>query len=143
MAERRLTARDMLGRVRAKVAEDGLLSVLRDIGFVSLGKYGQFLVTAVTVPLTARMLGVSGVGLLAIGMSAYFLGSLLVDLGINTFMAALLDDDGIDDLRGSYLAVRAAGLGLLGLALATGFAFGAGTHLRMILLGLFVGGFLS
>ncbi|MGW2665208.1 lipopolysaccharide biosynthesis protein [Nocardia tengchongensis] len=143
MAERRLLAGDLLGRVRAKVAEDGLLSVLRDIGFVSLGKYGQFLVTAVTVPLTARMLGVSGVGLLAIGMSAYFLGSLLVDLGINTFMAALLDDDGIDDLRGSYLAVRATGLGLLGVALATGFAFGAGTHLRMILLGLFVGGFLS
>ncbi|MEU6581666.1 lipopolysaccharide biosynthesis protein [Nocardia sp. NPDC046763] len=143
MAGRRLVGTVLIGRVRAKVAEDGLLSVLRDIGFVSLGKYGQFLVTAVTVPLTARTLGVSGVGLLAIGMSAYFLGSLLVDLGINTFLAALLNDEGLDELRGSYLAVRGAGLSIIAVALTAGLAVGVGPHLRMILLGLFVGGFLS
>ncbi|WP_327145052.1 lipopolysaccharide biosynthesis protein [Nocardia sp. NBC_01327] len=133
----------MLDRLRARLAADGLLSVLRDVGFVSLGNYGQFLVTAVTVPLTARTLGVGGVGLLAIGMSSYFLGSLLVDLGINTFLAALLDEEGLDELRGSYLAVRASILGVLAVALAAGLSFGAGPHLRMILLGLFVGGFLS
>ncbi|MFI1916970.1 lipopolysaccharide biosynthesis protein [Nocardia sp. NPDC020380] len=129
--------------MRARVASDGLLSVLRDIGFVSLGNYGQFLVTAVTVPLTARMLGVNGVGLLAIGMSAYFLGSLLVDLGINSFMAALIDEEGLDGLRGSYLAVRASILGVSAVVLVAGLAFGAGSHLRMMLLGAFVGGFLS
>ncbi|WP_174564442.1 lipopolysaccharide biosynthesis protein [Nocardia inohanensis] len=131
--------RAMLERVRA----GGILGVLRDIGYVSLGKYGQYLVTAVTVPLTARVLGVGGVGLLAIGMSAYFIGSLLVDLGINAFMAALLEEDGLDELRGSYCAVRACGLGVLAVVLGAGWSFRLGTHLWMMLLGLFVGGFLS
>lgn len=133
----------VVGRVREKVAGDGVLSVLRDIGFVSLGKYGQFLVTAVTVPLTARLLGVSGVGLLAIGMSSYFLGSLVVDLGINTYLAALLEEEGLDELRGSYLVVRGVILGVVTSALGVGLALGVGAHVRMVLLGLVVGGFLA
>lgn len=133
----------MLERVRARRGAGGVAGVLRDIGYVSLGKYGQYLVTAVTVPLTARVLGVGGVGLLAIGMSAYFIGSLLVDLGINAFLAALLEEEGLDELRGSYLVVRAVILGALAVALGAGWSFQAGEHVWMILLGMFVGGFLS
>src|SRR3954454_13167202 len=97
-----------------------LLGIVRDIGFVSFGKYGQYLVTAVTVPLAARLLGAHGLGLLSIGMSAYFIGSLLVDLGIAQFMAAMVPKADVDQLRGNYLAIRGSVLAVLAGALGTG-----------------------
>ncbi|MFI6047924.1 lipopolysaccharide biosynthesis protein [Nocardia sp. NPDC051321] len=129
----------------------GFLGIIRDIGYVSFGKYGQYVVTIVTVPLTARVLGTHGLGLLAIGMSAYFIGSLLVDLGITSYLAARVHDAGlggdrlrhINQLRGDYLAIRAGSLGVLGTALLLSYALGAPIHLEMILLGLFAGGFWS
>ncbi|MFC9438266.1 lipopolysaccharide biosynthesis protein [Nocardia sp. NPDC057030] len=129
----------------------GFLGIIRDIGYVSFGKYGQYVVTIVTVPLTARVLGTHGLGLLAIGMSAYFIGSLLVDLGITSYLAARVHDAGlggdrlrhINQLRGDYLAIRASSLGVLGVALLFSYAVGAPIHLEMILLGLFAGGFWS
>ncbi|WUA04754.1 lipopolysaccharide biosynthesis protein [Nocardia sp. NBC_01377] len=125
-----------------------LLGVLRDIAYVSFGKYGQYLVTVATLPIIARVLGAAGLGLLAIGMSSYFLGSLVVDLGITSFLAARVQEtgvrrDSVNRTRGTYLAIRASLLGVLGLALAVGIAFRAPEHLHMILLGLFVGGFWS
>ncbi|WP_084654263.1 lipopolysaccharide biosynthesis protein [Nocardia altamirensis] len=132
----------------------GFLSVIRDIGYVSFGKYGQYVVTIVTVPLIARVLGTHGLGLLAIGMSAYFIGSLLVDLGITSYLAARVHDANADalgddrfghvnQLRGDYLAIRATTLGVLGAALVLSYALGAPEALEMILLGLFAGGFWS
>ncbi|MFD6162119.1 lipopolysaccharide biosynthesis protein [Nocardia sp. NPDC060256] len=129
----------------------GFLGIIRDIGYVSFGKYGQYVVTIVTVPLTARVLGTHGLGLLAIGMSAYFIGSLLVDLGITSYLAARVHDASlggdrlrhINQLRGDYLAIRASSLGILGFALLLSYALGAPDHLEMILLGLFAGGFWS
>ncbi|MQY24836.1 lipopolysaccharide biosynthesis protein [Nocardia aurantia] len=128
----------------------GVAAVLRDIGFVSFGKYGQYLITVVTLPLISRLLGPSGLGLLAIGMSAYFIGSLVVDLGITSFLAAKVHDHDrpearpdIDRLRGTYLAVRVTILGTIGAALLIGLATGAPDKLHMILLGLFAGGFWS
>ncbi|GAA5091663.1 lipopolysaccharide biosynthesis protein [Nocardia iowensis] len=132
----------------------GFLAVLRDIGYVSFGKYGQYVVTIVTVPLIARVLGAHGLGLLAIGMSAYFIGSLLVDLGITSYLAARVHDAKapelgsdrfrhINQLRGDYLVIRAGTLGLLGAGLGLSYAAGAPAHLEMILLGLFAGGFWS
>lgn len=133
----------MTARPRPKPRVWGLVSVLRDVGFVSLGKYGQYLVTAVTLPLTARTLGTEGVGLLAIGLSSYFIGSMLVDLGITVFLAALFEEEGLDRVRGSYLTVRAGILGVIAVALVAGLALGVGVWAQMILLGLFVGGFAS
>ncbi|MCZ2858501.1 lipopolysaccharide biosynthesis protein [Blastococcus sp. VKM Ac-2987] len=117
-----------------------LLGIVRDIGFVSFGKYGQYLVTAVTVPLAARLLGTEGLGLLAIGMSAYFIGSLLVDLGIAQFLSAMLPKADVNQLRGNYLAIRAGILAVLAAALGVGLAVDVGPAATMILLGLAAGG---
>lgn len=123
-------------------------TVLRDIGYVSFGKYGQYLVTVATLPIIARVLGAEGMGMLAIGMSSYFIGSLVVDLGITSFLAARVHDADsrmgeVNRLRGTYLAIRATILGVLAAVLAVSLVIGAPEHLHMILLGLFVGGFWS
>nr|WP_255526510.1 lipopolysaccharide biosynthesis protein [Nocardia sp. XZ_19_385] len=118
------------------------------------GKYGQYLITIVTVPLIARVLGAHGMGLLAIGMSSYFLGSLLVDLGITQFLAARVHDESdrrtgaerhahINQLRGDYLAIRASILAVLGAALLLSLTVRLPETVDMILLGLFAGGFWS
>ncbi|WP_233608404.1 lipopolysaccharide biosynthesis protein [Nocardia stercoris] len=124
----------------------GKLGVLRDIGLVSFGKYGQYIITLVTQPLIARQLGPHGVGLLAIAISAYFIGSLLVDLGITSFLAAKVEGASPADvggLRGTYLAIRASTVGVMGLALLAGELAGVSGSVRMILIGLFTGGFWS
>ncbi|MGV9679880.1 lipopolysaccharide biosynthesis protein [Nocardia sp. NPDC003482] len=129
---------------RPRPVKHGPLAVLRDIGYVSFGKYGQYVITVVTLPLIARQLGTHGVGLLAIGMSAYFIGSLAVDLGITSFLAAKVHDDDtgadIARLRGTYFAIRATTLTVLGLALLVSLVAGVRPPLHMILLGLFAGG---
>ncbi|QTI70573.1 lipopolysaccharide biosynthesis protein [Gordonia polyisoprenivorans] len=125
-------------RVRARFS---VFAIARDIIFVMLGKYGQYVVTLVTLPLTARILGTTGVGHLAIGMSGYFIGSLVVDLGITSFLAARVGDDDINQIRGNYFAIRATVLSAVGISLLVGLMMHAGTHVWMILLGLFVGGF--
>jgi O-antigen/teichoic acid export membrane protein len=120
-----------------------LLGVVRDIGFISFGKYGQYVVTAVTVPLSARLLGTHGLGLLAIGMSAYFIGSLVVDLGIAQYLSAMLPRADVNQLRGDYLAIRASILAVLAGALGAGLAWEVGPAAEMILLGLAAGGLFS
>jgi len=120
-----------------------LAAVLRDIGLVSFGKYGQYAVTVVTVPLIARVLGAEGLGLLSIGLSSYFIGSVLVDLGITQFLSAMMHSENVDQLRGNYLVIRTCILSTIGIALFIGLSTHVGPHLQMILLGLFVGGFWS
>ncbi|MFJ4657377.1 lipopolysaccharide biosynthesis protein [Nocardia sp. NPDC088792] len=126
----------------------GIAAIIRDIGLVTFGKYGQYIITLVTVPLLARMLGPHGTGLLAIGMSSYFIGSLMVDLGVTSFLAARVHADDASDaeingLRGTYLVIRATTLCLIGAALLASLAFGVSPKLHMVLLGLFAGGFWS
>ncbi|MEJ8278253.1 lipopolysaccharide biosynthesis protein [Pseudonocardia spirodelae] len=116
------------------------LTVLRDIGFVSFGKYGQYVVTAVTVPLSARLLGTEGVGHLAVGMSAYFIGSLLVDMGIAQFLSAEVPRGDVRRLRGTYLAIRSTILSVLLAGLAAGLLAGVPELALMVLLGLVAGG---
>lgn len=120
-----------------------LLGIVRDIGLVSFGKYGQYVITVVTLPLIARVLGTDGLGLLAIGMSAYFLGSLLVDLGLTPFLAAMVPDGPVNQLRGNYLAIRAVTLTAIGALLVASLVFEAHIFVHMLLLGLFTGGFWS
>lgn len=119
------------------------VAIVRDICFVSFGKYGQYLVTVVTLPLAARLLGAEGLGLLAIGMASYFIGSMLVDLGITTFLAAMMNSANVNQLRGSYLAIRVGTLGVIGIGLITSIVIGVDIHVHMILLGMFAGGFWS
>ncbi|WSJ13448.1 oligosaccharide flippase family protein [Nocardia sp. NBC_01327] len=123
-------------------------SILRDIGLVTFGKYGQYVITLVTVPLLARTLGPHGTGLLAIGMSSYFIGSLMVDLGITSFLAARVHDEvssriEVNRMRGTYLVVRGTTLGVLGAALLASLVIGVPPQAHMALLGLFAGGFWS
>lgn len=138
------------GRHRKQAAHGmgGLGGILRDIALVTFGKYGQYVITLVTVPLLARTLGPHGTGLLAIGMSSYFIGSLLVDLGITQFLAARVHESElgraeINRLRGSYLAIRLGTLAVIGATLLGSLAAGAAPPLHMVLLGLFAGGFWS
>lgn len=120
-----------------------LLAIIRDIGFVSLGKYGQYIVTFVTLPLTARVLGTEGVGLLAIGMSGMFIGSLIGDLGITSFLAARVRESGINHIRASYCVIRVVIALLFGVALIVGIVAQLGSHVVMVLYGLFIGAFSS
>ncbi|SKG47804.1 Probable O-antigen transporter, MOP superfamily [Mycobacteroides abscessus subsp. massiliense] len=122
------------------------LRLARDFGAVVFGKYGQYLVTFATVPLLARVLGPAGMGLLAVGMAAYFFGSIVVDLGMTPFLAARVPElrntpAELQQVRTDYLTVRLMTLGVLGAALGTGWIAGVPPYVHMILLGLFTGGF--
>jgi O-antigen/teichoic acid export membrane protein len=83
------------------------------------------------------------VGLLAISMSAYFLGALVIDLGITTFLAAELRDEDVRMMRSNYLAIRLGILGVIGVAAALVYIFDNHIHLQMIMLGLLCGGISS
>ena len=88
----------------------GGAGVARDVALVSAGRYGQYAITLITIPLCARILGPSGMGLLAVAMSTYFLGALCTDLGITAFVAARAEQPGLASLRGDYAGLRAAAL---------------------------------
>jgi O-antigen/teichoic acid export membrane protein len=125
-----------------------LVRLVRDFGAVVFGKYGQYLTTLVTVPLLARILGPAGMGLLAVGMSAYFFGSVVVDLGMTPFLAARVPElratpGKLQQLRADFMALRLATLAVLGLAYAGGWLAGVPPYVHMILLGLFAGGLWS
>lgn len=125
-----------------------LMRLARDFGAVVFGKYGQYLTTLITVPLLARILGPAGMGLLAVGMAAYFFGSILVDLGMTPFLAARVPElrdapQKLQQLRADYLALRLITLTVLGLAYTVGWLAGVPPHVHMILLGLFAGGLWS
>ena len=101
----------------------GGAGLARDVVLVSAGRYGQYAVTLITIPLCARLLGPTGMGLLAVAMSTYFLGALCTDLGITAFVAARAEQPGLARLRGDYAGLRAGALvlfvALLLLALLT------------------------
>lgn len=132
-----MTAPGTRGHLRASAA------LIRDVAYVMLGKYGQYLVTLVTLPLAARILGAHGVGLLAIGMAAYFIGSVLVDLGITSMVAAMVSHEDVNQLRGNYAAVRLPTLATMTVALLGALAMHVPENLAMVLFGLFAGGLWS
>lgn len=120
-----------------------LLALARDFVFLTFGKYGQYVITLVTLPLIARILGAEGLGFLSIALSSYFIGSVIGDLGITSFMAAVVGSESITQWRASYAAVRASIVTVMGIALLGCLAVGADVHVQMIVLGLFCGGFTS
>ena len=72
-----------------------VFAAIRDELLVVIGKCGPYLVTIVAIPLIARSLGPDGLGVVAIAMAGFFLGSVLVDLGITQFIAVHVNKDSL------------------------------------------------
>jgi len=118
-----------------------LVRLARDVMLVSLGKYGQYVVTLVTVPLCARLLGVEGTGLLAVSTAAYFFGSIFVDWGLTQILAARTGrGTPASSIRAAYAKLRAISFSLISLGLAIALLSSAPPLLVMVALGLFAGG---
>lgn len=122
-----------------------LLQLARDIVFILLGKYGQYVITLVTIPITARALGVDGIGLLAVGTGAYFFGSAVVDFGLTQLLAAVAATNrSLAAIRTSYLLLRLALLTVLsGFLVPVLLIPDSSAQIIMIALGLFFGGLTS
>ncbi|CAM3788779.1 oligosaccharide flippase family protein [Tsukamurella ocularis] len=117
----------------------GTAGVLRDVALVSAGRYGQYAITLVTIPLCARLLGPAGMGLLAIAMSTCFLGALCTDLGITAFVAAHAEKPGLARLRGDYAGLRVAALAVFTAAFLLAAALPVPRAVELGALGLVVG----
>ena len=118
-----------------------LVRLARDVMLVSLGKYGQYVVTLVTVPLCARLLGVEGTGLLAVATAAYFFGSIFVDWGLTQILAARTGrGTPANSIRAAYAKLRGISFTLITLGLAIALLSSAPPLLVMVALGLFAGG---
>ncbi|WP_411374104.1 lipopolysaccharide biosynthesis protein [Arthrobacter sp. MPF02] len=120
------------------------LSLARDVLFVSLGRYGQYVVTLATVPLCARILGVEGTGMLAIATSAYFFGSIIVDFGLSQILAGRVSrEESAVSLRLSYAKLRLMLLAPLLLLCILAISLGWPPVAFMISIGLLAGGLSS
>lgn len=86
-----------------------LWSLLRDSGLVLVGRYGQYVVALISIPIVARSLGVEGFGQYAVATAGGFFGSLAVDLGLSSVLAS---DYARGEVRGrsrtTYIALRFA-----------------------------------
>lgn len=121
-----------------------ILRLFRDTVYVVLGKYGQYVVTIITVPLCAHTLGVSGTGLLAIAASAYFFGSVAVDFGLSQMLASrAARSEETNELRLAFLILRLIILFFLFTLLLFILAVRAPESVVLIFLGLFIGGLSS
>lgn len=83
----------------------------RDALLLSLGKYGQFAVTLITLPLIARTLETSEFGVYAVGTGLFFLGSIYSDWGLSLPLGARFQSkQGLfgDGLRGTFFLFRLA-----------------------------------
>ncbi|GAB3135083.1 lipopolysaccharide biosynthesis protein [Tsukamurella serpentis] len=122
---------------------DGAAGVARDVALVAAGRYGQYAVTLITLPLCARLLGPAGMGLLAVGMSGYFLGALCTDLGLTPFVAArvpgAVDSVSLARLRGDYAGLRGATLALAAVVFAVAVLGPVPRVVEIAALGLLVG----
>jgi O-antigen/teichoic acid export membrane protein len=115
---------------------------IRDTAMLTVMSYGQYLIGLVTLPFLARSLGVTGLGLAAVGTAGYFFGSVIGDGGIPLPLAARLvaaaDDEAT--LRRRYARLRLTVVSLLIAGLALSWVFPSGTTVRIALLGLVAGG---
>lgn len=120
------------------------LPLVRDVILVSLGRYGQYVVTLATVPLCARILGIEGTGMLAIATAAYFFGSILVDFGLSQILASRLGQgESADSIRGAYFQLRILVLLSLMVLFVLFVLLDAPPHALMIGVGLLAGGLSS
>lgn len=83
------------------------IRLIRDSGYLVFGKYGAYLVTLVTLPFIARVLGVTEMGGVSIGMSSYFFGSVFVDFGISQILMASVSRESLArSVRRQYTRLR-------------------------------------
>ncbi|MDN4612583.1 lipopolysaccharide biosynthesis protein [Arthrobacter burdickii] len=81
----------------------------RDAFLMTLGRYGQFGVTLITLPIIARSLSVAEFGVYAVGSGLYFLGSIFTDWGLSLPLGAKERSIGEIEsraLRGDFLTFR-------------------------------------
>lgn len=115
------------------------LSVTRDLAYLMLGKYGQFVISLLTIPIVARQLDVDGMGALAIGISANFFSAVLVDFGLSQVLSARTAADGVPGtVRNAYGVIRWAMTGLVVVVAAPLIVFG-GPALQVLGTGLIAG----
>lgn len=120
-----------------------LSSYIFDSTAVILGRYGQFAVTLVTLPLIARSLSADEFALYAVVTGAYFYGSIICDWGISLALGArlhLVDTAGGNQIRQQYFTLR---LALLASMCALSAAAAAALGTIAISVGLLAGGISS
>jgi O-antigen/teichoic acid export membrane protein len=117
-------------RLRRSLAADTLV--------VTSGRFGQYVVTIVAIPVLARRLGVHELGVLALGTSAYFFGSAFCDLGLTQALASASAGRTPIISRRFFLTLRLVLFGLALVALVLGMRFGS-RGVAIVTLGFAVG----
>lgn len=134
---------DDVGKARRGLRSDvrRAIRLVRDVLAISAGRYGQYIIALVAIPISARALGPDGMGLLGIATAAYFFGSQAIDLGLTQVLSVrLAARESMHSLRTHYALLR-AGLVvfLLGVTLIA-WASSIPVEAKMLVLGLLAGG---
>jgi len=99
---------------------------LKGLSIVTTGAYLNVAMSAVTLPILLRSLGVESAGQFAIAMSVYFLASMVTDVGMSAY---LLGQGGnvaqLAQIRGEFLRIRLIALLTITLIAACGATLGA------------------
>lgn len=110
-----------------RLSGGGLWRSSWDVVTLAVGRYGQFVVTLVTLPLIARNTNTEQFGLYAIGTALYFFGSVFCDWGLSLPLGSLTKGSSpraIRIIRSDYLRLRlqllCAALVLTGVFIAFG-----------------------
>lgn len=101
-----------------------------DVATLAVGRYGQFVITLVTLPLIARNTSTEQFGLYAVGTALFFFGSVFCDWGLSLPLGAMAKDASprrIRALRSDYLLLRIK-LILIATIMAVTFLFFGGSH---------------
>lgn len=118
-------------------------TLLRDSGLVLVGRYGQFVVAIVSMPILARTLGVEGFGEYTLATAGGFFGSLLVDLGLSGPLASELSRGSLRrSTRTTFAILRLAAILTLGALATLLLAIGAGGA-SLLVAGMLMGGLSS
>jgi O-antigen/teichoic acid export membrane protein len=115
----------------------------RDAILLSLGRYGQFAVTLITLPVIARFLSVADFGVYAIGSGLYFLGSIFTDWGLSLPVGARIRSLGRTEgrlLRETFFAFRVLTVALVLIVMVIMMVIGADV---VFVLAFLAGGFSS
>lgn len=117
------------------------LALAKDSAYVAMGRYSGLLVALITTPLYARALGLDGMAQLAVAVGSGFVGSLAVDLGLTSPLAARVatGDPQVGALRSAYAKNRAyVGLALV-LTWALAITIAPSSNVTLIASGALVG----
>ena len=126
----------------SSLRSSGILA--KNVPLLVVGRYSQYFVTLVSIPFLARHLGVTGLGLFALGSSATFVGSLLVDFGLTQVLAARYSQGrGTLLLRRSYRRLRYSIMSMLVVTLLLAIDVTDSRSAVVVLSGLVAGGLSS